>query len=122
VSNCPQAFLGLFAALLHSATRFGRWQYRYSRPLLLAVLPFFMRFYNLGWLPAQRAALPFRSIVAASRNDPLARYARVAELAEAWKGQLIDLGEVGHLNPASGYGDWPLADSLLECLAAAAYA
>ena len=34
-----------------------------------------------GWLPVPRNALPFRSIVAASRNDPLARYERVAEFA-----------------------------------------
>ena len=34
-----------------------------------------------GWLPVPRDALPFHSIVAASRNDPLARYERVAELA-----------------------------------------
>ena len=24
-----------------------------------------------------------------------------------WGSELVDLGEVGHLNPASGYGDWP---------------
>ena len=67
-----------------------------------------------GWLPVPRVALPFRSIVAASRNDPLARYERVAEFARSWGGKLVDLGEVGHLNPASGYGDWPQADSLIR--------
>jgi serine hydrolase len=67
-----------------------------------------------GWLPVPRDALPFRSIVAASRNDPLARYERVAEFAWSWGSKLVDLGEVGHLNPASGYGDWPQADSLIR--------
>jgi hypothetical protein len=67
-----------------------------------------------GWLPVPRDALPFRSIVAASRNDPLARYERVAEFARSWGSKLVDLGEVGHLNPASGYGDWPQADSLIR--------
>ena len=56
----------------------------------------------------------FRSIVAASRNDPLGRFERVAELARDWGSELVDLGEVGHLNPASGYGDWPLADTLIH--------
>ena len=69
-----------------------------------------------GWLPVPRDALPFRSIVAASRNDPLARYERVAEFARSWGSKLVDLGEVGHLNPASGYGDWPQADSLIRDL------
>ncbi len=62
--------------------------------------------------------LPFPSIVAASRNDPLARFERVAELARDWGSRLVDLGEVGHLNPASGYGAWPQAEALIEELAA----
>ena len=70
-----------------------------------------------GWLPVPRAALPFPSIVAASRNDPLGRFERVAELAACWGGQLVDLGEVGHLNSASGYGEWPDAEVFIRELA-----
>jgi len=70
-----------------------------------------------GWLPVPRKALPFPSLVAASRNDPLARYERVEELARAWGSRLADLGEVGHLNPASGYGEWPQADEFIRELA-----
>ena len=70
-----------------------------------------------GWLPVPRAPLPFPSIVAASRNDPLGRFERVAELAACWGGQLVDLGEVGHLNPASGYGEWPDAEVFIRKLA-----
>ena len=66
-----------------------------------------------GWLPVPRRKLPFPSIVAASRNDPLGRFERVAELADDWGSRLVDLGEVGHLNPASGYGEWPLAAVLI---------
>jgi predicted alpha/beta hydrolase family esterase len=72
-----------------------------------------------GWLPVPRRPLPFPSIVAASRNDPLARFARVEQLARDWGSRLIDLGEVGHLNPASGFGEWPQAESLIRVLAAA---
>ncbi len=72
-----------------------------------------------GWLPVPRKQLPFRSIVAASRNDPLGQFERVAELARDWGSKLVDLGEVGHLNPASGYGDWPRADCLIGELAEA---
>ena len=71
-----------------------------------------------GWLPVPRAPLPFPSIVAASRNDPLAEYNRVVALADSWRSQLVDLGEVGHLNPASGFGEWPRALSLIEELSA----
>jgi predicted alpha/beta hydrolase family esterase len=66
-----------------------------------------------GWLPVPREPLPFPSIVAASRNDPLGRFDRVAELANDWGSLLVDLGDVGHLNPASGFGPWPRAEVLL---------
>ncbi len=69
-----------------------------------------------GWLPVPRARLAFRSIVAASHNDPLARYERVAQLAEDWGSEVVDLGKVGHLNPASGFGPWPQAQQLIDRL------
>jgi uncharacterized protein len=70
-----------------------------------------------GWLPVPRDRLPFLTIVAASRNDPLARFERVAELARDWGSKLVDLGNVGHLNPASGYGHWAQAEDLIAELA-----
>ena len=70
-----------------------------------------------GWLPVPRDPLPFPSIVAASRNDPLASHDRVVELARCWGSRLVELGEVGHLNPASGYGEWPRAEELIRELA-----
>lgn len=70
-----------------------------------------------GWLPVPRRRLPFPSLVAASRNDPLAAPERVRELARGWGSRIVDLGEVGHLNPASGYGAWPAAAGLIAELA-----
>jgi len=67
-----------------------------------------------GWLPTPRAPLPFPSIVAASTDDPLGRFDRVAALATAWGSQLVNLGNVGHLNPASGYGEWPRAEEFIR--------
>ncbi|HSC64060.1 MAG TPA: alpha/beta hydrolase [Caldimonas sp.] len=74
--------------------------------------------FEAGWLPVPRVPLPFPSIVAASRNDPLASVDRVAGLAADWGSRLVDLGEVGHLNPASGHGDWPRAEELIAELSA----
>lgn len=70
-----------------------------------------------GWIPIPREPLPFPAIVAASRNDPLAQFEKVAGLARAWGAELYDAGDVGHLNPAAGFGPWPEAHSLLERLA-----
>ena len=73
-----------------------------------------------GWLPTPRGPLPFPAFVAASRNDPLARFSRVAEMAFDWGAKLVDLGDVGHLNPASGYGPWPQAEDFITALTLAA--
>ncbi|MDS0858231.1 alpha/beta hydrolase [Burkholderia pseudomultivorans] len=62
-----------------------------------------------GWLPTPQTRLPFPSIVAASTNDPLARFDKVTALASAWGSRLVDIGAVGHLNPAAGFGEWPRA-------------
>jgi uncharacterized protein len=70
-----------------------------------------------GWLPTPRARLPFPSIVAASTNDPLGRLDRVEELAAAWGSRLVNVGPVGHLNPAAGYGEWPRAEEFIAELA-----
>ena len=66
-----------------------------------------------GWLPIPRIKLGFPSLVAASTNDPLASFERVEQLARDWDSELISLGAVGHLNPGSGFGRWPLAASLI---------
>ncbi|MEM5427500.1 RBBP9/YdeN family alpha/beta hydrolase [Cupriavidus oxalaticus] len=71
-----------------------------------------------GWLPVPRQRLPFPSLVATSQNDPLGELPRVLELARAWGSEVFDLGKVGHLNPASGYGPWPMAEQLIARLEA----
>jgi len=67
-----------------------------------------------GWLPLPRTALPFPSIVAASSNDPLTRFERAQGFAQAWGSRFVELGEVGHLNPASGFGEWRQAEDLIR--------
>jgi uncharacterized protein len=70
-----------------------------------------------GWHPVPRQPLAFPSIVCASRNDPLASFERVSAMASDWGSRLVDLGDVGHLNPASGFGNWPMAETLIGELA-----
>jgi len=69
-----------------------------------------------GWLPIPLGRLRFPSIVAASTNDALGDFDRVRDLASLWGSRFIDIGPVGHLNPASGYGEWPGAVALLDVL------
>lgn len=62
-----------------------------------------------GWFPIPQMRLPFPSIIAASTNDPLAQIGKVAQMANAWGSRMVDVGAVGHLNPLSGFGEWPRA-------------
>lgn len=67
-----------------------------------------------GWLPVPQSRLPFASLVAASTNDPLATYRSVETMAANWGSTLVNVGAVGHLNPASGFGEWLRAEQLLQ--------
>ncbi len=67
-----------------------------------------------GWLPVPASPLPFPSLVAASSNDPLAALPRVEAMAVQWGSTVVHVGAVGHLNPASGYGEWLRAEQLLQ--------
>lgn len=67
-----------------------------------------------GWTPIPRRRLPFPSVVAVSRTDALGSFRRITGMAETWGGRVVDLGDVGHLNPASGYGRWAQARELVD--------
>lgn len=59
------------------------------------------------WGQTPRAMLPFASALVASRTDPWATFEESAALAADWGAELIDAGEAGRLNEASGHGPWP---------------
>lgn len=65
-----------------------------------------------------RTALPFPSLVVASRNDPWMALARVGHWADCWGSALIDIGDAGHINIDSGFGPWPQGLALLAALQA----
>jgi predicted alpha/beta hydrolase family esterase len=69
-----------------------------------------------SWSPIERRALPFKSVLVASRDDPNCSFARAQELAKDWGAELIDLGNAGHINADSGLGDWPRGHELLRQL------
>jgi predicted alpha/beta hydrolase family esterase len=73
-----------------------------------------------GWLPVPHEPLAFPSILAASADDPLCAPSAAAGLARAWGCRLVHLGDVGHLNPAAGYGPWPMVHEFIRELDAGA--
>ncbi len=67
-----------------------------------------------GWAPVARQALPFRSIVVASSDDPYGSFDRAAERARQWHSALQATGARGHINADSGLGDWPEGHAWLQ--------
>jgi predicted alpha/beta hydrolase family esterase len=63
-----------------------------------------------------RGELPFPSVLVASQDDPYCSQATAISLARDWGSRFADAGAVGHINAASGLGDWPLGQRLLEQL------
>jgi predicted alpha/beta hydrolase family esterase len=132
IERVAQSLAGPIVILAHSAgcimvVHWARQTKRVVHGALLAAPPDFERpmpegyptleaLRVAGWLPVPREQLPFRSIVGSSRNDPLGTQERVSEFARAWGSETVDLGEVGHLNPASGFGPWPMAEALIARL------
>jgi len=55
-------------------------------------------------LPTQR--IPFRTTLVASTNDPWMSIERAEYYAHNWGSEFINIGEAGHINSLSGYGEW----------------
>jgi len=60
-----------------------------------------------AFAPLPRDPLPFPSVLVASRTDPYCSYERAEDFAYAWGAAIVDAGDAGHINTASGYGPWP---------------
>ena len=63
--------------------------------------------------PVPRRAMPFPTIVVASRNDPYASFQRSREMAAGWSAGFHDAGETGHINAASDLGSWSEGQDLV---------
>ena len=68
--------------------------------------------------PVPHQALPYRSVVVASSNDPFCPIRTAGAYARAWGSELVRLQNAGHINTESGHGPWPLGQALLQSLMA----
>jgi uncharacterized protein len=60
-----------------------------------------------NWRPMVRKRLPFTALLLHSSDDPYCKADCTERLASDWGATLRCLGARGHLNAASGLGDWP---------------
>ena len=66
--------------------------------------------------PVPYAALPYRSILVASSNDPYCPIRLAGAYARAWGSEFVRMQNAGHINVESGHGEWPLGRALLQSL------
>lgn len=66
--------------------------------------------------PVPYQALPYRSIIVASSNDPYCPVRTSGAYARAWGSAFVRLQNAGHINIESGFGPWPLGLALLQSL------
>jgi predicted alpha/beta hydrolase family esterase len=67
-----------------------------------------------GFAPSPQTPLPFPTIVVGSGDDPWITLDRAHSLAASWGSHFVDIGEQGHINAASGLGQWPEGQELLD--------
>ena len=70
-----------------------------------------------AWAPIPRARLPFPSLAALSDDDPYCAIERGRMFASFWGSRIVELPGAGHVNTATGLGDWPDGWQLVEELA-----
>jgi predicted alpha/beta hydrolase family esterase len=58
--------------------------------------------------------LPFRTVVVTSEDDPYGSLEFASAAAERLGARLVNVGRRGHINAASGLGDWPEGWSIFD--------
>jgi predicted alpha/beta hydrolase family esterase len=62
----------------------------------------------------------FPSLIIASANDPYGTIDYARGKASHWGSGIVEVGNLDHINEASGLGDWPMGKALLAAFAAGA--
>ena len=62
----------------------------------------------------------FPSLILASANDPYGTIDYARQKASQWGSDIVEVGELGHINEQSGLEDWPQGKALLAGFATGA--
>lgn len=69
-----------------------------------------------GFMPMPIYKLPFPSIVITSSNDEYVTLERATLFADNWGSELVNAGNLGHINSSSNLGDWDFGYTVLQKL------
>jgi len=73
-------------------------------------------FDTLGFEKVPLDGIDFKTIVVASTNDEWVNIHRAEFFAECWGSEFINIGEAGHINTTSGFGEWKAGLEILKIL------
>jgi len=60
-----------------------------------------------GFNPMPTSTIQFPTLVVASSNDFYVKIERARIFAKNWGSDIVEVGDAGHINVASGHGPWP---------------
>jgi len=69
-----------------------------------------------GFSPIPKQKINFRTIVVASEDDIWVSLDRARYFADCWGSELVNIGKAGHINAASGYGQWTKGLKILKTI------
>ncbi|KQR71930.1 alpha/beta hydrolase [Pedobacter sp. Leaf176] len=73
-------------------------------------------FNTVGFEKVPLERIDFRTVLVASNNDEWVNIERAELFAKKWGSELINIGEAGHINAASGFGEWNEGLEILKTL------
>jgi uncharacterized protein len=69
-----------------------------------------------SWRKLVLNKLPFKTTLVASTRDPFCKFPVAEVLAAHWGSELVNAGQIGHINAESGLGDWAAGRELVNQL------
>jgi predicted alpha/beta hydrolase family esterase len=106
---------GCLALLRHLATRHADGNRHHGVQSALLVAPADPDKFNIAeLLPQGHPGID--TVLIASESDPWMAYPQALSWARTWGSHLINLGDAGHINVASGFGPLPLATAVAQQL------
>ncbi|TPN86833.1 RBBP9/YdeN family alpha/beta hydrolase [Aquimarina algicola] len=67
-----------------------------------------------GFDPIPKDEIKFKTIVVASSNDPWVSIDRAEYFSNNWGSEFVNIGDAGHINADSGFGNWKEALEILN--------
>ena len=121
MQHAPEQVVLVAHSLACATVAFWAKQYRRSIKAALLVAPADTEAPDFpegptGFKPIPLEPLPFQTRVVASTNDPYVTEPRARQLAQAWGSDFVSIGEAGHINTDSGFGEWEEGLALLKRL------